>query len=963
MLIVFFVEYVLQQHKAAERYLKRLEFQLAKVEELKDQYELHLKMRDGVRSMAYAYVLSPGKERDSALSSVRTGFKECTDTLCAIETEFESVMGTLMLQMKGIQGFARLCPGDVFEVTIKHGDNQKWKTKGRILKNGNQTWDSQQVLFKAHIGDVLAIKAVEVRGLGKNVTLGHKFCETKDLFSAHPQLMTINLNAIGTLKLNLVVTWNPLHCAGDIGSHKSYHSTSSSSLLSIGSSRSLPTILSSSPGVWKRRFVGTLPPPRIAEVLDDEYYHRISESPKKGSAGATPTSTSTSTSSGSTGSSLHLTGTSGFGSGSGSGSSSSYCESTSVPNSALTSPDTENAPVLQKNKHLSASTTNICPKHGDKRWKLSDGNEVVVEVTVHQSAASNGNDENCNNTDVVKSPQKSLNEDYQYSAEFYEGLRRNEGKNGLLSAESTANLYFNINDTLINLMTSLEDIQGQYSELHVLQQQVLELYRVLKQVNKLRCLCFERSNLNLKTHIRRNSASSDISVSVESALECFDFLNNAITDSDPDSSPEHEKYSRSLKRNTDLINNSKFASINRRRLNERTHHSNGNISSNGSTPSPVVSPQPLTTGSEQLDIALMSHLTYCQRLLENLGSFGPLRRRELKSLDKLQVQASAIKMLEKLCFNLCEYLQKRQETNDEKTSLILEEEYNRKQDKELSFLKADQRIRKLWDTVCYQNSSVNGDEIGSTLIYVTSGQFAQSLETYMKAFLTPHNNSSLSSSVFSKVAKLITSRLIDASKFETDCVVTLFQVAIYFSQENSSLDHLFKSFAEEVSLFDSLQSGDAIEVKQSLNKFKKTLPPKEPLFIIALLLLNSDSLIARIAETFFLESNKNKSMRSGVCGLCFMMSVLIVLFLQLVSHFVEGLEADLPSLRQASCIVLMLLAASEVMDELVYISYADTSAAVREQAKSTLFAFGDTGRKLYEESQLFAHGFQGLSVK
>lgn len=77
----------------------------------------------------------------------------------------------------------------------------------------------------------------------------------------------------------------------------------------------------------------------------------------------------------------------------------------------------------------------------------------------------------------------------------------------------------------------------------------------------------------------------------------------------------------------------------------------------------------------------------------------------------------------------------------------------------------------------------------------------------------------------------------------------------------------------------------------------------------------------------------------------------------------EGLEADLPSLRQASCMVLMLLAASEVMDKLVYISYADTAAAVREQAKSTLFAFGDTGRKLYEESQLFAHGFQGLSVK
>jgi hypothetical protein len=36
-----------QQYKAAERYLKRLEYQLSKLEELKDQHELHRKMRDG----------------------------------------------------------------------------------------------------------------------------------------------------------------------------------------------------------------------------------------------------------------------------------------------------------------------------------------------------------------------------------------------------------------------------------------------------------------------------------------------------------------------------------------------------------------------------------------------------------------------------------------------------------------------------------------------------------------------------------------------------------------------------------------------------------------------------------------------------------------------------------------------------------------------------------------------------
>lgn len=82
-----------------------------------------------------------------------------------------------------------------------------------------------------------------------------------------------------------------------------------------------------------------------------------------------------------------------------------------------------------------------------------------------------------------------------------------------------------------------------------------------------------------------------------------------------------------------------------------------------------------------------------------------------------------------------------------------------------------------------------------------------------------------------------------------------------------------------------------------------------------------------------------------------------------MNHFLEGLESDSALVRQASCQVLMLLNARETMDQLLYISYADTSPAVREQAKNTLFSCGDSGRRLYESSQLFAHGFQGLSVK
>ena len=52
--------------------------------------------------MAYAYALSPGKEKSSALTNVRSGYKECTDTLCGLEVQIEQIIGTLSFEMKGM---------------------------------------------------------------------------------------------------------------------------------------------------------------------------------------------------------------------------------------------------------------------------------------------------------------------------------------------------------------------------------------------------------------------------------------------------------------------------------------------------------------------------------------------------------------------------------------------------------------------------------------------------------------------------------------------------------------------------------------------------------------------------------------------------------------------------------------------------------------------------------------------
>ncbi|GAU98232.1 hypothetical protein RvY_09407-2 [Ramazzottius varieornatus] len=203
-----------QQLKAADRYLKRLELQLSKLEELGENYNVQHRLREGVRNMAQAYMSSSGKEKNHALGNVKAGYKECTQAMCTLEAQLEQMMGSLEMRMKGVAGFARLCPGDTFEIIIRHGE-QKWKSRGHVNKDASQSWDQEAAIFKSLLGDIMHIKASEVRTLGNRIIVGNKHCETKDLFSAHPQVMTISLNSNGSLKLSLIISWNPLDGIAD----------------------------------------------------------------------------------------------------------------------------------------------------------------------------------------------------------------------------------------------------------------------------------------------------------------------------------------------------------------------------------------------------------------------------------------------------------------------------------------------------------------------------------------------------------------------------------------------------------------------------------------------------------------------------------------------------------------------------------------------------------------------------
>lgn len=198
-----------KQIKTIERYMRRLEFHISKVDELYEAYCIQRRLQDGASKMKQAFGTSPAsKAARESLSEINRSYKEYTENMCTIEAELESLLGEFSIKMKGLAGFARLCPGDQYEIFMKYG-RQRWKLKGKIEVNGKQSWDGEETVFLPLIVGFISIKVTELKGLATHILVGSVTCETKELFAARPQVVAVDINDLGTIKLNLEITWYP----------------------------------------------------------------------------------------------------------------------------------------------------------------------------------------------------------------------------------------------------------------------------------------------------------------------------------------------------------------------------------------------------------------------------------------------------------------------------------------------------------------------------------------------------------------------------------------------------------------------------------------------------------------------------------------------------------------------------------------------------------------------------------
>ncbi|KAK0398857.1 hypothetical protein QR680_002782 [Steinernema hermaphroditum] len=126
----------------------------------------------------------------------------------AIERDLQEMLGRVQIDIKAIIGFARLGTGDVFEVTIRHGP-QKWKARGKTLADKTQKWDHNSVIMNVLPNHNIEVKVIEVK-LFRSRTLSERSFDPCKFFITESQVITMNLNAVGTIRLQLIATWIPL---------------------------------------------------------------------------------------------------------------------------------------------------------------------------------------------------------------------------------------------------------------------------------------------------------------------------------------------------------------------------------------------------------------------------------------------------------------------------------------------------------------------------------------------------------------------------------------------------------------------------------------------------------------------------------------------------------------------------------------------------------------------------------
>ncbi|XP_027502326.1 rho family-interacting cell polarization regulator 1 isoform X1 [Corapipo altera] len=901
-----------KQVKSIERFLRRLEFHASKIDELYEAYCIQRRLRDGAHNMVKAYSTgSPGsREARESLAEASKGYKEYTENMCLLENDLESQLGEFHVRMKGLAGFARLCAGDQYEIFMKYG-RQRWKLRGRIEVNSKQVWDSEEMVFLPLITEFLSIKVTELKSLANHVVVGNVSCETKDLFAALPQVVAVDINDLGTLKLSLEVTWNPF----DKDDQPSAAST-----------------VNKAPTVNKRFSTYNQSPPDTPSLREQAFYNmlRRQEELENGTAWSISSESSDDSSSpqlsGSARHAAHKPIVQPEVQASAPAIEISFSQQPEEAETGLgTSGSSVSPSGSQPEESGSRKKDTVANGHMPYSRTLSHISEASVDATMEAKAVESPwepmpspEDTGMGEQDADSLPgaavaaavagqDRDAEAKPRASAAWATSCEVEAGRAEPVQSQAPAQggcdtevpaalaqasveerpvptpplpasapevpqgkvVDSGLEEAISLLGSALEDYRGQFPELQPLERELKRLEEMLLQ----------------KQGVFLSRASS-ISLTVEHALESFSFLNTSDMEDSEGSEEEPLQDERKAGRP----------------LRSTRAPSTGEMGADdtGMCSGSEASTDPMSTGNEFLDKALVLHLNNCNCLLLKLGTFGPLRCQEMYALDRLLRESQVLEIV-------CQLTEERAGAASSAADVV-------------QFSTRKEGVLPLWD-LCVEVPNVYTCSV-ERFLQVLSAQYAAAIS---------EQHPGLADAVCVKLVEDVLNRRLPRRPGSAQSEqVTIFQYWSHFESLGTLvLDTYMMELAEEALLAQNLNSDDQDVVLRALKRVPEARLKKEGLKALSLLLVEGNSKVvsAVSAQLRSLAENPRFRQRALVC-------------------FLEQLEDEEVQTRVAGCAALGCLKAKESIEQLVYLCQTDKEP-VREAAKQSLMLCGEDGKSAH----------------
>ncbi|KAM4891287.1 RIPOR family member 3 isoform 2-T3 [Sylvia borin] len=777
-----------KQIRSVERYIRKLEFHISKVEELYEAYCIQCRLRDGATNMKEAFSLSPAtKASRESLVELYRNVQECTEDMCFIEGALEVHLGEFHVKMKGLVGFARLCPGDQYEVFVRLG-RQKWRLKGKIETDDSQTWDEEEKVFIPNLHEKFEIKVTELRGLA-TILVGVVTCDSINFFTTKPQAIVVDITELGTIKLRLEVLWNPFD------TESLFLSPGSTAKFSVGSRKSslYNWTPPNTPSFRERYYLSVLQqreenqPPSILSYLAACELAVPAESSEGDSFSS---------------------------------------EEQRGPDSRSTTPALEPRPLLIIREAAAEEPHPPPPPAAPSTLDI-----LRKTPALEGSPSPSGRHKGSRGS---------------FSQARHRRLAEQESSSQKSCNEPRAKC---VDRSLQEVLKLLKGRGERRAQLEKLECQVSSL----------------RDKLKLKTLHKHSSMES---LMVETVLESFDFLNADCS--------------------ADEL--SLFGSI--RTGSVSTYNGNGLQSLSCDTRAEA---QDVTTGDDNLDTLLITHLRLCKGLLQKLRTpnVAPVVQESL--LEEVSEQTR-----------------------------VLGDVLDLSVDKIIQKTKKKKQYLKIWSDLA---------EPGSSILVTSAERFRHALKYTMMLKVKEKYPSHLETVLQRLLEQILTcDGLLPSSHLQTE-PVTLFQFCRYLERHHiGSLEKHLAKLAKEVMLIEELQCPGRLKTLKRLKgkRLSRLQPLPRTLRLLGLLQLDDNHRVSK-AATACLARAGGGHLRARA-----------VLF------YTDVLADSDARLQQAACLALKNLRAVESIEQVAHLCQSETEE-VRNAARETTLSFGERGRQAFEK--------------